>query len=167
MSRMKCLFSLEIWGMLAGTTAWPASATLIPGRPSLPEHPKVTPHSGLRDLLPVKRLIQVLPPFLSNEVARPIEVPQRVLSSESSTPQSILIEDLVLFLISWSLVIFSFISYMWHLPAPSEIERVGTDEQRAVILESRGPWDRVLYRTPFPFTAILPSWGFGTFSLPF
>ena len=58
-------------------------------------------------------------------IPQPTEIPQRVLSSELSTPQSILIEDLVLFLISWSLEIFSFVSYTWHLPAPSEIERVG------------------------------------------
>ena len=122
---MKCLSSLEIlrnalWDHRLACLCFINSRETFTAR-----HPKVTPHSGLRDLLPIKRLIQILPPFLSNEIPQPTEIPQRVLSSELSTPQSILIEDLVLFLISWSLEIFSFVSYTWHLPAPSEIERVG------------------------------------------
>lgn len=54
---MKCLSFLELGGVLS------ASASLIPERPSLLECSKVTPHSGLRDLLPIKRLTKILPPF--------------------------------------------------------------------------------------------------------
>lgn len=67
---MKRLSFLEILGMLSGTTAQPAHASLIPGRPSLLEHTRTTPHSCWRDLHPIKD-IKVLSPLLSDEKPQP------------------------------------------------------------------------------------------------
>lgn len=55
---MKGLSSLEILGVLSGTTSWSALASLIPERASLLGHAKVAPHSDLRGLLPVNDLLK-------------------------------------------------------------------------------------------------------------